>query len=88
MGDSRRPMYFVAIACACILLMRIPIAYFGSTYFENTLLPMGIASPAGSALSVGICVAAYYVIMRKKREVEDGYYNNFTGSGRNTAYHG
>lgn len=74
--------------CASILLMRIPIAYFGSTYFENTLLPMGIASPAGSALSVGICVAAYYVIMRKKREVEDGYYNNFTGSGRNTAYHG
>ena len=56
--------------CASILLMRIPIAYFGSTYFENTLLPMGIASPAGSALSVGICVAAYYVIMRKKREKE------------------
>lgn len=53
---------------ASIVFMRVPIAYYGSTHFDDTLLPMGIASPAGSALSVIICVTVYMIIMRMKKK--------------------
>lgn len=45
---------FISIICA-----RIPLAYLASKYFADTLLPMGIASPAGSVLSVIICISVF-----------------------------
>ena len=50
-----------------ILLVRIPGAYFTSTHFPTTLLPMGLATAAGSLLSVLICVAAYGMLRKKER---------------------
>ncbi|MDE7435754.1 MAG: MATE family efflux transporter [Lachnospiraceae bacterium] len=50
---------------ASIICVRIPVAYFASVYYPDTLFPMGIASPAGSMLSALICVAAYLWMERK-----------------------
>lgn len=52
---------------ASILLARIPLAYWASTHFADTLYPMGWAAPAGSMISVVICVAAF-VWMKKHPE--------------------
>lgn len=49
-----------------ILLVRIPGAYFASKFFI-TMLPMGMAAPAGSVLSVVICVIAYTWMKRHGR---------------------
>lgn len=54
---------------ASILCVRIPVAYFGSKYFPDTLFPMGIASPAGSALSVLICLGAFLWLEKKQRKL-------------------
>ncbi len=43
----------------CIALVRIPGAYLASEYFPSTLFPMGLATAAGSLLSVLICIALY-----------------------------
>ena len=43
-----------------IILVRIPGSYLASRYFPNTLFPMGMAAPAGSLLSVLICLIAYF----------------------------
>ena len=51
----------LSIVCA-----RIPGAYFASKYFADTLFPMGLAAPAGSLLSVLICVAAFTVMIRRR----------------------
>ena len=40
-----------------IVLVRVPGSYLASRLFAGTLLPMGLAAPAGSLLSVIICVA-------------------------------
>lgn len=50
-----------------ILCVRIPFAYLASTLFPDTLFPMGIASPAGSALSVVICVGVFWWMERRKK---------------------
>lgn len=50
-----------------IICVRIPLAYIASRYFTDTLFPMGLASPAGSGLSVIICVGVF-LWMDKKRE--------------------
>ena len=52
---------------ASILLARIPLAYWASTHFADTLYPMGWAAPAGSMISVMICVVAF-VWMKKHPE--------------------
>lgn len=49
-----------------IVLVRVPGAYLGSKMFADTLYPMGLAAPAGSLLSVIICVVAYRIIRRKE----------------------
>lgn len=49
-----------------IVCVRIPGAYFASKYFADTLFPMGLAAPAGSLLSVLICVAAFAVMIRHR----------------------
>lgn len=43
-----------------IILVRIPGSYLASRYFPYTLFPMGMAAPAGSLLSVLICLIAYF----------------------------
>ena len=48
-----------------ILLARIPLAYFAAVRFPDTLFPMGCAAPAGSLVSVIVCVIAYTVLTRK-----------------------
>ena len=48
-----------------ILCVRIPLAYYASTHFADTLFPMGLASTAGSALSVIICVGVFLWMERK-----------------------
>ena len=50
-----------------ITLVRIPGAYLTSRLFPTTLLPMGLATATGSALSVVICVIAFAAIRRKGR---------------------
>ena len=55
-----------------ILLVRVPGAYLASKLFPNTLLPMGLASAAGSLLSIIICVTAFTVISRRGRRAAQG----------------
>lgn len=55
-----------------IICVRIPLAYFASKYFADTLFPMGLASPAGSMLSVIICISVYIWITKnsKKQKIQ------------------
>ena len=48
-----------------IVFIRVPVAYLMSALFPTTLLPMGLATAAGSLFSVVICVIAF-MILRKK----------------------
>ena len=48
-----------------IICVRIPVSYLASKYFADTLFPMGLASPAGSLLSVAICIAAFVWLRRR-----------------------
>lgn len=52
-----------------ILCVRIPLSYLASKYFTDTLFPMGFASPAGSALSVVICIGVFFWMDKKQRRV-------------------
>lgn len=58
---------------ASMLFIRIPGSYFMSKWFADTLMPMGLAAPAGSLLSVVICVIAYLLLQHywMKRESID-----------------
>ncbi|MCR5596402.1 MAG: MATE family efflux transporter [Lachnospiraceae bacterium] len=47
------------------LVARIPIAYYTSIRFADTLYPMGWAAPIGSIVSVIICLIAYFYIRSK-----------------------
>ena len=49
-----------------IILVRVPGVYLTSKLFADTLFPMGLATTAGSLLSVAICFAAYAVITKKE----------------------
>ncbi len=51
-----------------ILTARIPIAYYASVHFKDTLYPMGWAAPIGSFISVIVCVIAYVYINRTKSD--------------------
>ena len=55
----------VSIVCA-----RIPLAYLASKTFADTLFPMGLATAAGSCVSVVICVFVF--IRMQKRRGENG----------------
>ena len=48
-----------------ILLVRVPGVALTSALFAGTLLPMGLATAAGSALSVVVCCAAYRILQRR-----------------------
>lgn len=49
-----------------IICVRIPFSYLASKHFTDTLFPMGLASPAGSALSVIICISVFLWLDRRK----------------------
>lgn len=49
-----------------IIFARIPLAYIASTYFIETLFPMGLASTIGSALSAIICFIAFKLFSSSK----------------------
>ena len=51
-----------------IVCVRIPLSYLLSKMYTDTLFPMGIASPAGSVLSVIICVIAF-IWFRKSNKI-------------------
>lgn len=53
-----------------IMLVRVPGAYLMSHLFLATLLPMGLASAAGSLLSVIICIIAYMSLNRQDQKQE------------------
>ena len=48
-----------------ITFVRVPGSYLASKLFPGTLFPMGLAAPAGSVLSVVICVAAFVYLKRR-----------------------
>ena len=48
-----------------ISLVRVPGAYLMSTLFPATLLPMGLATAAGSLVSVIICLVAFAWLKKK-----------------------
>ena len=50
-----------------ILLVRLPGAYAASALFPVTLLPMGLATAAGSLLSVIVCAIAFWLLSRNKK---------------------
>ena len=50
-----------------IICVRIPGAYFASLYYPDTLYPMGFAAPGGSLLSVIICVIAFCIVRKRRR---------------------
>ena len=58
-----------------ITLVRVPGVYLTSKLFPTTLFPMGLATAAGSLLSVIICVIAFAVITKnrdgKQKQSED-----------------
>lgn len=49
-----------------IALVRIPGVYITSKMFTDTLFPMGLATAAGSLLSVMICLVMYALLSRKE----------------------
>ena len=55
-----------------IALVRVPGAYLTSKLFPATLFPMGLATAAGSLLSVIICAAAFTVLRRRDRDNVSG----------------
>ena len=57
-----------------IVLVRIPGVYLTSRLFKTTLFPMGLATAAGSLLSVFICVIAFYVIYHKEPIRKDHHF--------------
>lgn len=50
-----------------IITARVPISYFASVHFTSSLYPMGWAAPCGSLVSVVICAAAYWYLIRHQR---------------------
>lgn len=54
-----------------IALVRVPVVYLTSRLFPDTLFPMGLATAAGSLLSVIICVIAFAVLMRRSKAGSD-----------------
>lgn len=52
----------ISIVCA-----RIPLAYLASKFFTDTLFPMGLATTAGSGVSVIICICVFIWMQRKEK---------------------
>lgn len=55
----KKSMYSFFHNMASIVLVRVPGTYLMALLFPATLYPMGLASPAGSLLSILICIILY-----------------------------
>ncbi len=55
-----------------IATVRIPGVYLTSRMFPETLFPMGLATAAGSLLSVIICIVVFKLIRRKEPAMKGG----------------
>lgn len=64
-ASGRSSLSFVHNIIA-IALVRIPGVYITSKMFADTLFPMGLATAAGSLLSVMICLVMYTILSRKE----------------------
>lgn len=51
-----------------IVFVRIPVSYFAAKTFADTLFPMGLAAPLGSALSVIVCLIAYLILSKRQNK--------------------
>lgn len=51
-----------------IMLVRVPGAYLTSILFPSTLFPMGLATAAGSLLSVFICIIVFTILQRQNAD--------------------
>lgn len=51
-----------------IVLIRVPGAYLASALFPSTLFPMGLATAAGSLLSVCICIIAFMILQYRQED--------------------
>ncbi len=68
-GVGRSGLSFIhnVIAVFCV---RIPLAYLASRAFADTLLPMGLATAAGSLTSVIICLFLFAWLERKRKAAQ------------------
>ncbi len=68
-GVGRSGLSFIhnVIAVFCV---RIPLAYLASRAFSDTLLPMGLATAAGSLTSVIICLFLFMWLERKRKAAQ------------------
>lgn len=62
----------ISIICA-----RIPLAYLASKFFVDTLFPMGLATTAGSGVSVVICICVFVWMQRKEKNGEKWTISNW-----------
>lgn len=51
-----------------VLTTRLPLSYLLSINYPDTLYPMGLAAPAGSLLSIVICMG-FYVFLRRRKAI-------------------
>ena len=58
-----------------ITTTRIPGAYLTSKFFPQTLLPMGLASAAGSLVSTIICLIAYIILEKRGKHGKEALQN-------------
>lgn len=56
-----------------VILIRVPGSYLAAKFFPLTLYPMGLAAPAGSMLSILICLGVYLWFLRKQRKANRFY---------------
>lgn len=63
-GKSLYSFLHNLISTVCV---RVPGAYFASVLFPATLLPMGMAAPAGSFVSAVICVVIFRRMLSRMR---------------------
>ena len=63
-GHSGLSFLHNALSIVCV---RVPLSYVAAKYFVASLFPMGLASPAGSMLSVLICLTAYGILRKKQK---------------------
>ena len=48
----------------------MPLAWLAARYCTDSLFPMGLAAPAGSLLSIAICLIAFRLMTRQLRTKE------------------
>lgn len=63
-GEDKSIVTFIHSVIS-IFVVRIPAAYLLSKMFPDSLLPMGLASPLGSVMSI-IILAGYFSFIKKK----------------------